>query len=223
MEDGREEIVLGSGVDVEQIRAERPSPEKLAEMKQQLGLDGQFVVTMISRVDENKGVREFVEAADLVHKHMDNVTFLLVGPYASEGEEAARFVEEIRMRPQTVRYLGPRKDIPALLALSDVCALPSYREGLPRVLVEAGAIEVAMVTTDVPGCRDVVQDNLNGRLVPPKDSRALAYAILDLLGDEAKRKSMGDHGLRYVREHFDLARVADAYAAVYRRALAEGY
>lgn len=223
VEDGREEIVLGSGVDVEQIRSERPAPEKLAEMKQELGLDGQFVVTMISRIDENKGIHEFVEAADLVHQHMNNVTFLLVGPYASEGEEAARFVEDILTRPQTVRYLGPRKDIPALLALSDVCVLPSYREGLPRVLVEAAAIEVPMVTTDVPGCRDVVQDNLSGHLVPPKDSKALAYAILDLIGDQAKRKSMGDHGLRYVKEHFDLAKVADAYATIYRRALAEGF
>ena len=168
VEQGREEIVLSSGVDIEQIRSERPTPEMLTEMKQQLGLDGRLVVSMISRIDENKGIHEFVEAAEIVHRHRNDVTFLLVGPYASEGEDAARFVEDIRMRPQTVRYLGPRKDIPALLALSDVCALPSYREGLPRVLVEAGAIEVPMVTTDVPGCRDVVQDKCNGHLVPPE-------------------------------------------------------
>lgn len=219
---GHEEIVLGSGVDVEKIRSERPNQEQLARMKQQLGLDGQFVVTMISRIDENKGIHEFVKAADIVHQHMSNVTFLLVGPYATEGKQAALFVEELESQPNTVRYLGPRKDIPALLALSDICALPSYREGLPRVLVEAGAIEVPMVTTDVPGCRDVVQHNLNGLLVPPRDSRALAYAILELVGDDAKRKSMGDHALRYVKEHFDLAHVADAYAAIYRRTLAEG-
>ena len=221
--EGCEKIVLSSGVDVERLRSERPSAEQLAIMRQSLGLEGKLVVTMISRIDENKGIREFARAADLVRRHLDNAAFLLVGPYASEGKQAAKFVEQIRRQPETVRYLGPRNDIPAILSLSDVCALPSYREGLPRVLVEAGALQVPSVTTDVPGCRDVVRDYRNGRLVPPRDSRALAKAIIELLGDQAKRADMGRRSYCYVKETFDLSYVADAYAEIYHRALGEGH
>lgn len=219
---GREETVLSSGIDVERLRSERPRAGHLAKLRRSLDLDGKLVVTMISRIDVNKGIHEFVQAAELVRKQIDDVAFLLVGPYASEGKEAAQFVEHIRCAPDLVRYLGPRRDIPAILLLSDLCALPSYREGLPRVLVEAGALQVPSVTTDVPGCRDVVRDDWNGRLVPVRDSRALANAIIDLLRDHGKRMVMGQRSYSYVKETFDLAYVADAYAEVYRRALAEG-
>ncbi|MEM7634216.1 MAG: glycosyltransferase family 4 protein [Pseudomonadota bacterium] len=222
VEQGREDLVLSSGVDVEKLRSERPGPEHIAAMRRSLGLDGKLVVTMISRIDENKGVREFVQAAGLVQREIKNTAFLLVGPYASEGKQAQQFVEQLKGQPETVQYLGPRKDIPAILALSDVCALPSYREGLPRVLVEAGALEVPCVTTDVPGCRDVVLDDWNGRLVPPKDSRALANALIELLGDQTRRTEMGQRSYRHVKEKFDLSTVADAYAGIYFRALAGG-
>ncbi len=222
VEQGREDLVLSSGVDVEKLRSERPGPEHIAAMRRSLGLDGKLVVTMISRIDENKGVREFVQAAGLVQREIKNTAFLLVGPYASEGKQAQQFVEQLKGQPETVQYLGPRKDVPAILALSDVCALPSYREGLPRVLVEAGALEVPCVTTDVPGCRDVVLDDWNGRLVPPKDSRALANALIELLGDQTRRTEMGQRSYQHVKEKFDLSTVADAYAGIYFRALAGG-
>lgn len=222
VQEGREEIVLSSGVDVEKLRSQRPEPEQLANLRRSLDLDGKLVVTMISRVDANKGVREFVEAADLVRSKIKNTAFVLVGPYESEGKEAAQFVEQIRHRSGTVHYLGPRKDIPAILSLSDLCALPSYREGLPRVLVEAGALEVPSVTTDVPGCRDVVLDDWNGRLVPPRDSQELANAIIELLNDKTKRTDMGKRSYQRAKEKFDLSYVADAYADIYLRALAGG-
>ena len=222
VQEGREEIVLSSGVDVEHLRSQRPGVELLATMRRSLGLEGKLVVTMISRIDENKGVREFVQAADLVRRKIKNTAFLLVGPYASEGKQAAQFIEQIRHRSETVHYLGPRKDIPAILSLSDICALPSYREGLPRVLVEAGALQVPSVTTDVPGCRDVVLDGWNGRLVPSRNSRALADAMIELLSEQTKRTEMGQRSYQYVKGKFDLSSVADAYAEIYVRALADG-
>jgi len=222
VEQGREELVLSSGVDVEKLRSERPGTEQLAAMRRSLGLEGKLVVTMISRIDENKGVREFVQAADLVQRHMKNTAFLLVGPYASEGKQAEQFVEQLRHQSETVHYLGPRKDIPAILSLSDICALPSYREGLPRVLVEAGALQVPCITTDVPGCRDVILDDWNGRLVPPRNSQALADAMIELLSDQTRRTEMGQRSYQYVKEKFDLSSVADAYAKIYLRALADG-
>ncbi len=220
VERGREEIVLSSGVDVERLRAEAPGRKALTDLREQLGTDGKKVVTMISRIDENKGIREFAEAAEIVAGQRTDTVFLLIGPFASEGEAAARFVDQLPDRYGSVLYLGPRPDIPALLSLSDLCVLPSYREGLPRVLVEAGAMQVPCVTTDVPGCRDVVRDGWNGRLVPSRDAPALAAAITGLLDDVDARLSMGRRGYRHVKENFDLSYVADAYADIYERALA---
>lgn len=221
VQNGRERVVLSSGVDIDALRSQRPAPDQLATLRTSLGLDSKLVVTMVSRIDENKGVREFTRAADLVTQHVANVAFLLVGPYASEGPDAERFVESLRRQPQSVLYLGPRDDIPAILSLSDLCVLPSYREGTPRVLIEAGAQQVPSITTDVPGCRDVVRDNWNGRLVPPKDAPALATAIIELLRNRDTRTVMGRRSYRYVKETFDLPYVADAYAEIYHHALAE--
>ena len=220
VERGREEIVLSSGVDVERLRAEAPGQKALAALRDQLGIDGKQVVTMISRIDENKGIREFAEAAEIVAGQRADTVFLLIGPFASEGEAAARFIDRLPNRYGSVLYLGPRPDIPAFLSLSDLCVLPSYREGLPRVLVEAGAMQVPCVTTNVPGCRDVVRDGWNGRLVPSRNAPALAAAITELLDDGDARLSMGERGYRHVKEYFDLSYVADAYADIYERALA---
>ena len=85
VERGREEIVLSSGIDVDGMRAEAPGEKGLAALKEQLQVSGKRVVTMISRIDENKGIHEFVEAAELVAGQRDNTAFLLVGPYATEG------------------------------------------------------------------------------------------------------------------------------------------
>ena len=81
-------------------------------------------------------------------------------------------------------------------------------------------MKLPLVTTDVPGCRDVVRDNWNGLLVPPRDSRALAAAVIDLVKDRAKCAEMGKRGYQHVKDTFDLAFVADAYADIYRRAIA---
>ena len=218
--EGREQLVLGSGVDVDQLRAACPGPDELAALRRSLGLEGKRIVTMISRVDENKGVHEFVEASMMVGREIENVAFLLVGPFAGEGKPAEKFVEQLRRQPCDVRFLGPRRDVPAILGLSDVSVLPSYREGLPRVLIEAGAMGLASVTTDVPGCRDVVRHNWNGLLVPPRDSAALAAAIADLVKDQGRRAEMGTRSYHHIKKTFDLAFVADAYAEIYRRAIA---
>ncbi|MEO0970925.1 MAG: glycosyltransferase, partial [Cyanobacteria bacterium J06639_18] len=111
-------------------------------------------------------------------------------------------------------------DIPALLNLTDIFVLPSYyREGVPRVLLEAGIMECPLITTNMPGCKEVVRDGWNGLLVPPRDRNALATAILQLLKSGEKRALMGSRSSLHVRENFSLSKVADAYASIYSRVL----
>ncbi len=215
------DLVLGSGIDLESLRTRLPSPDNLELTRQELGLEGKLVVTMIARLVVTKGVREFLQAARRVCQDMPNVVFLLVGPSTSEGKQAIS-TEEISSYADSIIYLGSRSDIPTLLSLTDVFVLPTYyREGIPRVLLEAGAMALPMITTDLPGCKDVVRDDWNGYLVPPRDATSLATAILKLLQNPAQRKEMGARSKLHVAENFSLDRVADAYANIYNRVLAQ--
>jgi glycosyltransferase involved in cell wall biosynthesis len=216
---GRDELVLSSGIDVEQIKKSSPNPQELAALKQELGLEGQLVVTMVARLVASKGVREYLQAASIVHQQMQNITFLLVGPSSSEGHQAVS-TEEIQQYAGVVRYLGPRKDIPALLSISDLFVLPSYyREGVPRVLLEAGAMKLPLIATNMPGCKEAVRHEWNGLLVSPKDVKTLAQAILQLLKSPEQRQLMGDRSKLHIQEQFSLQHVANQYADIYHRVL----
>jgi glycosyltransferase involved in cell wall biosynthesis len=108
-----------------------------------------------------------------------------------------------------------------LLAISDVFALPTfYREGVPRALLEAAAMGLPLVSTDMPGCRDVIRDGWNGVLVPPRDVAALTRALLRLVEAEPDvLRQMGENSRDYVERRFTLEHVADAYAEIYQRLL----
>jgi glycosyltransferase involved in cell wall biosynthesis len=217
---GRQVLVRGSGIDVEGFAARAPNSTEQAKLRQELGIEQQRVVIMIARLVKEKGVKEYREAANSIRQSASDVVFLLVGPVETE-EARAILADELRGSTSTIRYLGQRNDVPALLALSDIFVLPSYyREGVPRVLLEAGAMGLPLITTEMPGCRETIQPGWNGLLVPPRDSSALAAAISQLLSEEENRRQMGARSRQYIREHFGLAGVADAYEEIYRRVLA---
>ena len=213
--------MLSSGIDVEPYIASAGSPAARAALKDELGLGGKPVITMVSRLIHPKGIAEFLEAASLVRARNPQVTFLLIGPEVHEGPTA--FPAERVHRCPDVRFLGRRADVPTLLAISDLFVLPTYlREGVPRVLLEAGALGLPLVTTDVPGCREVVRHGENGVLVPERDGQTLASTIFDLLADPARRQRMGRTSRELVTERFHLDIVSAAYARIYRQALGIG-
>src|SRR5207249_2148981 len=168
---GRDALVLGSGIDFTPLQVDGAA---VGRLRRELSLEGRLVVTMISRLVAQKGVRDFIHAAALVRQQRPDSVFLLIGPASSEGRGAVSS-REVERSARDVRYLGPRSDVSDLLALSDLFVLPTYlREGIPRVLLEAAALGLPLVTTDTPGCKEIVRDGWNGLLVPPQDPRRLA-------------------------------------------------
>ena len=214
-------LVRGSGVDAAALRAAAPAPAAVAGLRRQLDAEGGLLVLMVARVVPSKGVRELMDAAGLVSAER-RATFVLVGP-ADEGERSsAQLRREVESHPH-VRYLGRRDDVPALLAAADVFALPTwYREGLPRVLLEAAVMRVPIVTTAVPGCREVVHDGVTGLVVPPRDATALAQAIRRLADEPDLRARLAAAAERHVLEHFSLDRVVSDTLEVYRAVLERG-
>ncbi|MGX7871600.1 glycosyltransferase [Mesorhizobium sp. ORM6] len=148
-----------------------------------------------------------------------NTRFVLVGPRESEGPFAVNKSDIDRHAPHVIA-LGPRRDVPALLGMADLFAFPTqYREGIPRVLLEAGLAGLPIVASRMPGCNDVVEDGWNGYLVAPRDVNGLASRIIDILSDRARAKIMGGRSVEFVRERFGLSGVVDQYCDLYQGVL----
>ncbi len=221
---GTGRLIPGSGIDVagfDRAAASGPGP---AALREALGLGGSEIVMTVTRMTRQKGIPTLLEAAALVHQTRPNVRFLLAGPRQSEGPFAVA-EEEISRHAPYVTAIGPSSEVPALLGLADVFAFPTeYREGVPRALLEAALAGLPIVTTQMPGCCDVVQDGWSGLLVPPHAPRALAQGILDLLQNRDAARTMGHRASALVRQEFNLGITVDRYVALYeeimhRRAL----
>jgi len=212
-------LIRGSGLDFRQLGPDAVSPADRARFTNVMGLTGKRVVTMVSRVIRSKGVPEFIEAATRIRASNDDVRFLLVGPADSFGRDAISR-EELSRHADVVNYLGPRSDVPVILASSTIFVLPTrYREGVPRVLLEACAMQLPIVTTDMPGCRDIVGAGQNGLTVEPGDIAGLAAAIEELLvmpDDDLSEMGRASAG---ILQYYTLDRVADSYADLYSRIL----
>ena len=216
---GLSRLIPGSGIDIarfEHAATAGPSP---AEIRRSLGLDDCEIVITVTRLTRQKGIPTLLEAAALVHAVRPTVRFLLVGPRESEGRLAVAQAEIDRHAPYVVAT-GPRPDVPALLKAADVFAFPTeYREGVPRALLEAALAGLPIVTTEMPGCSDVVRDGSTGFLVPPHAPSLLASRIVDLLGNRAVAGAMGTRAAELVRAEFGLELTVDRYVAVYNELL----
>jgi glycosyltransferase involved in cell wall biosynthesis len=204
-------VIRGSGVDIGQFV---PHPEPAPPI----------TVILPARLLYDKGVKEFLDAAAIVRRAKPDVRFVLVGaPDAGNPTAVApKLLAEWR-QSGTVEWWGHRGDMCEVMARCHIVCLPSYREGLPKVLLEAAASARPIVTTDVPGCRDVVRHGVNGMLVPPRDSRALAAALLTLCDDAGLRAQMGIHGRRIAEREYALGYVVAATLSVYKRLLSHEF
>jgi glycosyltransferase involved in cell wall biosynthesis len=212
---------LGNGIDLWRFDGERFGAARRAEIREAVGLpDGKLVIGMIGRLVVDKGYLELFEAVRSLWSKRKDFRLVMIGP-----EEVSRAG---RMRGDTYRaygiegctvYLGPRDDVPELMSVMDVFVLPSWREGFPRSAIEAAAMGLPIVTTDVRGCREVVRDGENGLLIPVRDAGALESAIGRMLDDAAVRDRMGLAGRRRAMESFDERAVCGRVLACYEALL----
>lgn len=197
-------IIAGSGIDVAAYSIQ-PQPSGIP------------VVVLPARMLWDKGVGEFVEAARRLKQKGVHARFILVG---RRDEHNPAAIPEIHLKEWVqegvVEWWGHREDMPAVYAAAMLVVLPSYREGLPKVLLEAAACGKAIVATDVPGCREIVRDQFNGLLVPPRDSTTLAAAIKELLSDQALREVMGRRSRTRVLEEWSSPWITEQVLGLYR-------
>jgi glycosyltransferase involved in cell wall biosynthesis len=214
-------LIPGSGVPTDALDPAKVSEAQRRQVRAALGVPADaLLVTMVSRVIRSKGVEEFVTAARAVRQELPGSHFLLVGP--ADGDSVDSFSPgELQEFAQVVNCAGSRKDVPHVLAASDLFVLPSYlREGIPRVLLEAGSMGLPLITTNTPGCNEVVEEGVNGRLVPARDPAALGRAILGLLRCSDQRLRFGRASRERAVQRFDLSVIASRTHTLYQQLLA---
>ncbi len=200
-------VIRGSGVDLRKFEV-RPEPAD------------PVIVLMAARLLRDKGVTEFVEAARQLKVQGINARFLLAGS-PDEGNPSSFSQADLEKWRQegNVEFLGYRSDMPVLLSKAHIVVLPSYREGLPRVLEEAAACGRAIVTTDVPGCRDAIVPGETGLLVPVRDAGKLAEAIRLLVEDAPLRHKMGESGRKLAERCYAVKMIVQAHLSLYQELL----
>lgn len=200
---GKTEMIRGSGVDLSRY------PKTVIP-------SGAPVVVLVARLLNDKGVMEFVGAANQLKYQGYQARFCLVGDIDPDNPASLTTADlEVIEANGAIELWGHRSDIPAVLSGATIVVLPSYREGLPKVLLEAAASGRAVVTTNVPGCRDAVEEGITALLVPSKSATDLAVAIASLLDDPARCATMGLAGRELAEREFDVSKVVERHLKIY--------
>lgn len=206
-------VIKSSGIDIEKFKS-KVEISTIRALVKELDIDvTKRTFILVSRMVKQKGILDYLEACKICCEEGYCYNFLLVGQLDSDNSIT---LEDIKRYKKYVKYLGRREDIKELLTLSDIFVLPTYyREGIPRVLLEASVIGLGLIATNMPGCTDVVVDEYNGKLVKPKNPKDLSSKMIYMAEDRERLRKFKRNSKIKVRE-FSLDRVSRAYAEIYR-------
>lgn len=200
-------LIKGSGIDLNAYKL-LPEPQ------------GKKVIMFLARLLKDKGLIEFCEAALNLKKSGFTGRFVLVGDIDLGNPNSITQIElNNYINSGVVEHWGFLSNIPEVISKSHIMVLPSYREGLPKSLIEAAACGRAVITTDVPGCRDAIIPNVTGVLVPAKSSEAIANAILTLYNDDNMRIKMGKEGRKFAESSFNIKDVINTHIKLYKETI----
>ena len=204
-------IVKSSGLNINKFIS-NISEKKIKKLKRKLSLKDTKTFILVSRMVKQKGILNYLEAAKMCYENGYKYNFLLVGQLDTDSSIS---IDDINKYSKYVKYLGRREDVKELMSISDIFVLPTYyREGVPRVLLEASALGLALITTNMPGCKDIVIDEYNGKLVNIKDSKDL-YEKMVYVAESGKIDFYGKNAKEKVKE-FCLKIIINKYNEIYR-------
>ena len=201
---------LGNGVDLDRFSRQSIDPQKQQELRQSLNIaeDTELLVGMVGRLTRKKGGEYLIEAAAKLITQFPKLQILIVGGELKTDPEPYYFqllekTKQLGIEDRVI-FTGDRYEIPEILGLLDIFCLPTFtHEGLPRSIVEAMAMALPVVTTDIRGCREVVLPEKTGLIVPPQDSNSLADALAKLLASKEIRQEYGKAGRARIEAEFD--------------------
>lgn len=189
--------------------------EKFPPIRSTRSNDGKFLFLYISRLLKDKGVTEYVEAASIIKQSFKNVEFHIVGPLWTGNKKSLTVTEkELNewVEKEWIVYHDKQKDVRPFIAAADCVVMPSYREGMSNVLLEASSMARPLIATDVTGCRDIVENGINGLLCKVKDGKDLAEKMITMMNlSVTERELMGKKGREKMIREFDKKIVIESY------------
>jgi glycosyltransferase involved in cell wall biosynthesis len=208
----------GSGIDVSQYKPNSRDSVESLELRKSLGIpEDAFVAMFVGRLQLDKGLVQFVEAARQLKKQRNDIVFVMVGAPDPGNKRSVPESTLAQWKSEgDVVFTDRREDVPKLMAAANTITTPTfYREGLPRTLLEAAATGLPLIGTDMPGVREAIEHGVNGTLIPTRDSAALANAIEKLADNPEMARRYGQASLKRAKSEFDHRRVVGTYLKMY--------
>lgn len=211
-----------NGIDLEYFSKDVELCRQANKIRQSLLIkDSNFVFSFIGRIVEDKGIIELLEAFENVQKRYINTHLIIAGPFEEDSEKFnSRIINRFKIIPN-IHWMGFVSDIRPILVASNVLVLPSYREGFPNVVIQAGAMDLPCVVTDISGCNEIIKNDINGLIVPPKNVYALENALLELIIDDEKRKLLAQNARPLIVERYEQQKVWQLIKQKYIKQLKE--
>jgi len=215
------DLVKGIGIDDFKFNRKNVDKEKVSLLKNSISLKhDEIVVTFIGRLIIEKGIKEFLIVANKIIKIKKNIKFVIAGWFDKNNPSCLKEYEFYNYtKSANIIYLGQIFDVRELLYITNILVLPTYREGFPRSVLEAMAMEVPVITTSVPGAQEAVINNLNGLIVKPKNTEELKCALLKLIENPELRSEMGKNGRILVEKNYKSEIIFNQIFEIYKEIL----
>lgn len=206
-----------NGIDTTFFNPEKFTEENNRKIRISLGIPVEdYVFVFVGRLVRDKGINELVAAFIKINKEFPASSLLLVGPLESELDPLDEItLEEIQQHPK-IFDIGYQEDVRPYLSCSNILTFPSYREGFPNVVMQAGAMGLPSIVTNINGCNEIVQEGLNGTIVPVRDIEALAFAMKKMITNEVFRTETGKNSRRIIKENYGRKKIWKALLDEYK-------
>lgn len=206
-----------NGIDLEYFSKKNITADEIRRLKANLGIaDGDFVFVFVGRLVGDKGINELIAAYLLMSKKISNVKLLLVGSEESKDPLQQNTISEI-LSNDNIISVGFQDDIRPYLVISNAFVFPSYREGFPNVVMQAGAMGMPSIVTDINGCNEIIIDNTNGIIIPGKDVVALSAAMEKIINDKNLYKVLQNNSRIMIESRYSQDLVWDSLLKEYKK------
>lgn len=204
------------GIDLDYFNPELPAVKANAAKIRNPGI---FTFIFIGRIVRDKGINELVEAFNHLNKKHPATRLLLVGPLESELDPLAPGTLEIIDNNPAIQAVGNQEDVRPWLAASDALVFPSYREGFPNVVIEAGAMGLPSIVTDINGSREIIRDGINGKIIPPRDADAIFREMKNMINNPVETATLGTSARPLIESRYEQSFVRNCLKEFYKEIL----
>lgn len=193
-----------NGIDTSYFDSGKFSIIEKEKLRKELGISAKDVVFIfVGRIVKDKGIEELVKSFEEISQTEKNTKLLLVGPLEQELNPIAdKILKAIEQNPNIIS-VGYQEDVRGYFAISNILTFPSYREGFPNVVMQAGSMGLPIIATNINGCNEIIKEGENGLLIPPKNKESLKNAMLELLSDHEKRSKLASNARNYITRNYE--------------------